>query len=397
MRDLSLANGKFAMTIDKSLLRFCIALCVALGLAGAARAQSSTTLPAALEQPSYVKPEGRAELRRELERNAHVLEAQSNVIKIVAKLVGPAVVQIQADIPPDANSQYTNGKHREETGSGVIIEEKGKHYVLTNRHVVRDTQPEGIRIRLADGRIFHPTNVAGDTDTDVAVLELSVPGLIAAPLGDSDRMEIGDFVLAVGSPFGLTNSVTFGIISAKGRRDLKMNDAVVRVQDFLQTDAAINPGNSGGPLVNLRGEVIGINTAIASTTGINEGIGFAAPINMFMVVGRQLIETGKMTSAFLGVRLDKNFGPAMAAELGLPRPVGARVTIITPNSPATAADLRVNDVILEFNHVTVEDDAHLVRLVSPTPIGKSIPLLIFRDRKTMSVNVEVGDRSKYEP
>ena len=132
-------------------------------------------------------------------------------------------------------------------------------------------------------------------------------------------------------------------------------------------------------------------------TGINEGIGFAIPINMFMVVGRQLIETGKMTSAFLGVNLNSKFGPATAAELGLPRPIGAHVTSITPNSPAVAAKLQVGDVILEFNHTPVEDDAHLVNLVSLTPIGKTVPLLIFRDRKTMTVMVEVGDRSKFEP
>jgi serine protease Do len=210
-------------------------------------------------------------------------------------------------------------------------------------------------------------------------------------------MDVGDFVLAVGSPFGLTNSVTFGIISAKGRRDLRLNDAAVRFQDFLQTDAAINPGNSGGPLVNLHGEIIGINNAIASMSGRNEGIGFAIPINMFMIVGRQLIETGKVTRAFLGVNLNSKFGPAMAAELGLPRPIGAHITSITPNSPAVAANLQVGDVILEFNHTVVENDAHLVNLVSLTPVGKTVSLLIFRDRKPVTVTVEVSDRSKFEP
>jgi serine protease Do len=377
-------------------LRLCLAFLLALGLAGATRAQSPAALPAGLEQSRDTNLELRAELRRELEQNAKVLEAQSNVVKLVAKLVGPAVVHIEADVLPET-SQYSNGKRREEAGSGVIIELKNKFYVLTNRHVVRNTVPTSIRIRLADGRLFHPANVAEDPDTDVAVMELSAPNLVAATLGDSDRMDIGDFVLAVGSPFGLSQSVTFGIISAKGRRDLKLGEAMVRVQDFLQTDAAINPGNSGGPLVNLRGEIIGINTAIASNSGGNEGIGFSIPINMFMVVARQLIETGKMTSAFLGVKLDWKFNAATAAELGLPRPVGARVTVITPDSPAATAKLQVDDVVLEFNGVPVESDAHLVRLVSLTPIGKSVPLLIFRDRKPMTVKVEVGDRTKFEP
>ena len=132
--------------------------------------------------------------------------------------------------------------------------------------------------------------------------------LIPASLGDSDRMEIGDFVLAVGSPFGLSHSVTFGIISARGRHDLELGDATIRFQDFLQTDAAINPGNSGGPLCNLRGQVIGINTAIASNSGGNEGIGFSIPVNLFMGVARQLIDNGKVTRAFLGVTLDAKFG-----------------------------------------------------------------------------------------
>ena len=228
-------------------------------------------------------------------------------------------------------------------------------------------------------------------------MAVTAADLVAAPIGHSDRLEIGDFVLAVGSPFGLTNSVTFGIISAKGRRDLRLNEAVVKFQDFLQTDAAINPGNSGGPLVNLHGEVIGINTAIASKTGHNEGIGFAIPIDMFMFVGQQLIETGKVTRAFLGVNLNARFGPAMAAELGLPRPMGAHVTSVMPRSPAVAADLQAGDVILEFNHTPVEDDEHLVNLVSMTPVGKTVPLLVFRDRKAFTVMVEVGDRSKFEP
>ena len=279
----------------------------------------------------------------------------------------------------------------------MIIEWKDKYYVLTNRHVVHDAAPAVVRIRLADGRLIHPTKILTDYDTDVAVLAITAPDLVAAPIGSSGRLEVGDFVLAVGSPFGLTNSVTFGIISAKGRRNLRLNDAKVNFQDFLQTDAAINPGNSGGPLVNLRGEVIGINTAIASKSGHNEGIGFAIPIDMFMFVGRQLIETGKVTRAFLGVTLNLKFGPAMAAELGLPRPMGAHVTAITPRSPAVAADLQPGDVILEFNHTPVEDDEHLVNLVSMTPVGKAVSLLVFRDRKAFSVMVEVGDRSKFPP
>jgi len=379
-----------------SLFFFALLCGLCLSFPAAARAQTQPPQPAAFQSPGAVGPEHRAELRRQLRRHAQVLDAQSAVVKIVAKLVGPSVVHVEADIPPPAGARYGRGQVIEEAGSGVIVELKDRYYVLTNRHVIRNAPPAAIRINLADGRRIHPTKVLADPDSDVAVLAVDAPDLLATPLGDSDRVEIGDFVLAVGSPFGLSRSVTFGIISAKGRRDLQLKEAAVRFQNFLQTDAAINPGNSGGPLVNLRGEIIGINTAIASNSGGNEGIGFAIPVNMFMTIARQLIDTGKVTRAFLGVNLNSKFGPAIAAELGLPRLLGAQITGITPNSPAEAAKLRVDDVVLEFNRTPVEDDAHLVNLVSLTEVGRQVTLVIFRDRRPITVTVEVGDRSKFE-
>ena len=364
-------------------------------LTAAANAQTPT-LPAALERPEATRPEQRAELQRELGRHAAILEAQSGVVKCVAKLIGPAVVHIEADIASEANSAYARSRHVEEAGSGVIIQVRDSYYVLTNRHVVRDAAPAAISIYLADRRRLHPSKVLQDPDTDVAVLAVSAPDLVAAPLGDSDRMEIGDFVLAVGSPFGLSRSITFGIISATGRRALHLGEVdTVKFQDFLQTDAAINPGNSGGPLVNLRGEIIGINTAIASNSGGNEGIGFAIPVNMFMIVGRQLIETGTVTRAFLGVNLNSKFRAGDGRRIGIAAAGGAHITGIMPGSPAEAAKLRPGDVILEYNHTPIEDDAHLVNLVSLTKVGKTVPVLIFRDRKPLAVTVEVGDRDKF--
>ena len=284
-------------------------------------AQTPAALPAALRRAGAVDAEQRAALQRELERHAEVLEAQSAVLKIAAKLVGPAVVHVAADVPP---LQYDQGRHIEESGSGVIVDFDAKHYVFTNWHVIHDADPDAIRIELADGRLIHPTKVLGDPETDVAVMAVSAADLVAVALGDSDRLEAGDFVLALGSPYGLNGSVTFGIISARGRWDLHLAKGTIHFQDFLQTDAAINPGNSGGPLVNLHGELIGINDSIASDSGHNEGIGFAIPINLFMSVGRQLIVTGRVARAFLGVNLNSKFSPAMAAELGLPRPMVRR-------------------------------------------------------------------------
>jgi len=368
-----------------------------LGILGAGRADAQPAIQAAVERRGPVSEQKREELYRVLQQQAEILEKQAAVVKTVAKLIGPTVVHIEADVRNRPSLQYGRGQHTEEAGSGVIIRSKGKHYVLTNRHVVRGTPADGIKVNLADGRRVYPSKVWSDPDTDVAVLAVKAPGLVAARLGKSSKLEIGDFVLAVGSPFGLSHSVTYGIVSAKGRRDLELGDASVVFQDFIQTDAAINPGNSGGPLVNLRGEVIGINTAIASNSGGNEGIGFAIPIDMFIYVANQLIDTGKVSRAFLGVNLDSRFGPAMAAEIGLPRPAGARVNGITPDSPAEAAKLQVGDVILQFDNVPVEDDGHLVNLVSLTPVGKEVRLLVFRDRTPITVRVQLADHAKFRP
>jgi len=340
-----------------------------------------------------ISPESRTELYRTLHRHAPVVDALAETVKTVAKLIKPTVVHIEADV--ESRSARTYGHRRvEEAGSGVIIHHKGKYYVLTNRHVVRSSSPEGITISLADGRQIHPTRVWRYADTDIGVMTISAPNLVAAPVGNSDRMEIGDFVLAVGSPFGLSHSMTFGMISAKSRRDLELGDTTVLFQDFIQTDAAINPGNSGGPLVNLRGEIIGINTAIASNSGGNEGIGFAIPINMFMFFSQQLIEQGKVTRAFLGVVLDRDFGPEEAAKIGLPAPMGALITGITEDAPAADANLQVGDVVLEFNGVPVEDDAHLINLVGVTEVGTRVSLVVFRNRESIALEVEVGKRGK---
>jgi serine protease Do len=370
-----------------------------IGWPAASLAQPAGTGPApvAPERLGPVSPEKRAELQRLLDEHAAVLQSQAIVLKTVAKLIGPSVVHLEADTVRRSSADYNRGRRGEEAGSGVIIQWQGKFYALTNRHVIQGAAADAIRINLADGRQIHPLRVLDDVETDVAVLPLDARKLVAAPLGNSDRLETGDFVLAVGSPFGLSHSVTFGIISAKGRRDLHLDDAGLRFQDFLQTDAAIHPGNSGGPLCNLRGEVIGINTAIATNSGRNEGIGFAIPVNMFMAVARQLIETGQVVRAFLGVTLDARFGAALAAEIGLPGLMGARVTALTPGSPAETARLQPGDVILEIDGTKVEDDLHLINLVGLLGVGKTVPLVIFRDGKTISTTVQLSDRSKFGP
>ncbi len=329
-----------------------------------------------------------------LDQDAAMLERYSQVLRSVVKLSGPFVVHIEAQKPENPRAQRS--RMVEEAGSGIMIEHQRKFFVLTNRHVVKDAANDKITIKLDDGRELHPLQIRSDADTDIAVMSIEAAGLTSARLGNSDGVDIGDYVLAMGSPFGLSRSVTHGIISAKGRRDLDLGGETVRYQDFLQTDAAINPGNSGGPLLNLRGEVIGMNTAIASSSGGNEGIGFAIPINMVIVVARQLVEKGTVARAFLGVNLDHKFSADEAAQLGLPRKQGARITGITQDSPADDARLLVGDVVLEFNETAIEDDAHLINRVSLTPIDSEIPVVIFRDGKTIKLTVKVGDRQKLE-
>ncbi len=341
-----------------------------------------------------IEPAGqsREELFDELAADVAALQGQANIVKRAVRLVQPTVVHIEA--------KHQEGDERfarrtvEEAGSGIIIEVDGKHYILTNRHVIKGARPETIKIKLADGRTIYPRRIWEDAETDVACLRVEVKGLVAARLGDSRQIDIGDFVLAVGSPFGLSHSVSYGIISAKGRRDLELGDEVVRYQDFLQTDAAINPGNSGGPLLNLRGEVIGINTAIASASGGHEGIGFSIPINMAMSVVKQLITHGAVTHAYLGVKLDSRYDAEQAIRAGLPRGEGARINDITANSPAEAAKLKVGDVILSYDGTRIEDDTHLINLVSLTPVGTEAELRVLRGTEILAVKVKVGNREE---
>lgn len=345
------------------------------------------------EWPDLVTDPGeRQRLFHELGLEVEELERRGNILKTVVRLVSPTVVHIEAE------KRETSGSSRphtvEEAGSGVVIEFKGKFYVLTNRHVIKDARLADIRIKFADGRELKPVKTWADAATDVAAMALDASDLVAARLGDSRDVEIGDFVLAVGSPFGLSHSVTYGIISAKGRRELELGD--VELQDFMQTDASINPGNSGGPLLNLRGEVIGINTAIASNSGANEGIGFSIPINMAMYIARQLIERGHVVRAFMGVTLDSKFNAETAGGMGLSRPQGARITGLTPGAPAEAAHLKVDDVVLQFNGIKVQNDTHLVYLVSLTEVGREVPLVVFRDRKMVHLTVKVSNYSEFK-
>jgi serine protease Do len=315
---------------------------------------------------------------RQLQQEADALDRQLGLIRRIAKFAGPSIVHIEASKKSDPGKGFASSRI-EEAGAGVIVEFNGGQYVLTNRHVIHPAEMNSILIETHDGQQMRPQKVWSDPSTDIAVMRIVRSGLIPARLGDSTHMDIGDYVVAVGSPFGLSHSVTYGIISAKGRRNLELGSKEIEIQDFFQTDAAINPGNSGGPLLNVRGEVVGINTAIASNSGGNEGIGFSIPINMAMTVAEQLVTRGKLVRSYLGVVLDNAFDSLTAHRLGVPSTNGALVKSVIPNSPAHRANLRVNDVIVEFDGIRIESDAHLIKTVGLTPVGSTVPIVYYRD------------------
>lgn len=261
-------------------------------------------------------------------------------------------------------------------GSGVIIDSAG--IVLTNNHVV--TGGGKVIIKTHDGREFVATEVLTDPSTDIAVVKFSGDStLVAAKIGDSDSMEVGDWVVALGQPFGLESTVTAGIVSAKDR-----GIGITDRESFIQTDAAINPGNSGGPLVNLRGEVIGINTAISSQGGGNNGVGFAVPSNLAHWVSEQLVANGKVNRSYLGVSIQP-VSYELSTQLGVAPKSGVAVTNVFPNTPAAKAGLMAGDVITNFGGIAVTTPQQLQIAVERSPMGKPLTVDVVRDGKAMDL------------
>lgn len=342
-----------------------------------------------VESPRLPIDVQRERLFNELAEEFSTFDRLGNLVRRVSQLVKPSVIHIEAHKTEEKGGSRSS---YDEAGSGVVIAAgDGDRWVLTNRHVILGAKPNEILMRASNGLELYPTKVLSDPSTDVAVMKIDAIDLPAARLGDSSKIEIGDFVIAIGSPFGLSHSVTFGILSAKGRRDLSLGEQKIELQDFFQTDAAINPGNSGGPLSNLRGEVIALNTAIASSSGGSEGIGFAIPMNMAMEVAQQLIRYGRLRRGYLGVTLDPDFTAADLAAAGYSLLRGALVKNVRNGSPAEAARLQRGDIIVEFNGSSVENDDHLVAQVGLTPVGDSIPMIIYRGGKRYRTEVVLTD------
>jgi len=282
----------------------------------------------------------------------------------------------------DFDDKQGGRREVEAAGSGVIVDAK-KGYILTNHHVVENA--DRITVTLADNRSLSAKVIGSDEGSDLAVLQVKDSALVQMPFGDSSKLRVGDYVVAIGNPFGFSNTVTSGIVSALGRSGIN-RDAY---EDFIQTDASINPGNSGGALVNLRGELVGINSAIISRSGGNIGIGFAIPVNMARSVMEQLVTYGSVSRGLLGVSIS-DVTPETAETYGLHDNSGALVTTVSPNSAAEHAGIQINDVIVSVNDHRVRDSGSLRAAVGLLRPGEHVVVGVVRDGREMKINAVLG-------
>lgn len=329
------------------------------------------------------------------------LKGEDSAFSDIVKVISPLVVNISTSKTVSKKdsapfSEFFDGslqdffdpftmpkKWKEESlGSGVLVSSNG--YIITNNHVVE--KADEIKVTLYDQQNYKGKIIGIDPKTDIAIIKISADDLPEINWGNSDELQVGEFVLAFGNPFSLGHTVTMGIVSAMGRANMGIAD----YEDFIQTDAAINPGNSGGPLVNVKGELIGINTAIFSRTGGYQGIGFAVPSNMAKSVMTQLIKDGKVTRGWLGVTI-QNFTPELVKEFGLKKLAGALVTDVFKGSPAEIAGIQRGDVILKVNGKDIRNVESLRNMVSQSKVGKSINLKIIRNRKSLKIKVRIDE------
>jgi Do/DeqQ family serine protease len=280
---------------------------------------------------------------------------------------------------PDQPTERT----QQSLGSGVVIDAK-KGYIITNHHVIDGA--DEISVNLSDGRTVKAELVGSDPETDVAVLKVKADKLTAVPRADSDNLQVGDFVVAIGNPFGLGQTVTSGIVSAMGRSGL----GIEGYEDFIQTDASINPGNSGGALVNLKGELVGINTAILSKSGGNVGIGFAIPVNMVSEIMTQLVKHGSIQRGSLGAQA-QDLTPELAAAFGIKAHRGAVITQVSSGSPADKAGLKTGDVIIAVNKRPVQDSSDVRNRVGLLRIGEKVEITVLRDGKERTLHAVVKE------
>jgi serine protease Do len=320
-----------------------------------------------------------------------LLEAWQSTVVRIQQMMGPAVVSVKTESQEKRGAQTGKETPKGEpphrgVGSGIIVDPRG--FVLTNNHVIE--RADEIELTLADGQTFKGTVIGRDPKTDLAMIKVDTDvDLPVVVLGDSDTVKVGHWAVAIGNPFGLGQSLTVGVVSGVGRGELGLST----FEDFIQTDASINPGNSGGPLVNIRGEVIGINTAI---NPIGRGIGFAIPINMAKEVMQQLAEHGRVVRGYLGVVI-QTLSPELAGKFDVAENGGVLVGDILRGSPAEQAGLKRGDVILDYAGRPVRKMQELQRLVAGTPPGTPVRVKVLRDRQEQLVALEIGEMRDAEP
>lgn len=327
-------------------------------------------------------------------KDVDVLAATSAQRVLLARAVIPSVVSItttKTTVRPKAsmNDPFFQFFHRnlrgmaqtqKALGSGAIVSREG--HIVTNNHVIEGM--DEIEVELSDGRTKRAQVIGADPSTDLAVLKIDASDVQPLPFGDSETVEVGESVMAVGNPYGLEESVSQGIISAKGRSNETLSD-------LFQTDAAINPGNSGGPLVNIRGELIGINEAIFSQTGLGQGVGFAIPSSAVRRTMDEILKTGRAVHGYLGVNLQA-LAPEAAQEFGLPDSQGALVTAVMPDSPAARAQLQQGDFIRKFNNKTIGDVQELRRSVASVPVDSTVSLELLRRGHLLTLEAKISER-----
>lgn len=340
--------------------------------------------------------------------HAKVPESQLPTLAPVLKNAMPAIVNVAVqgfmpggstggedeEVQDKSQTSPQQAKKFQSIGSGVIIDPKNG-IILTNDHVIRNANL--ITVTLNDGRHLKAKVIGGDSETDVAVLKIDAKNLKSLPIGDSDKIEVGDFVVAIGNPFGLNSfgngqSATFGIVSAMKRSDLNIEG----IENFIQTDAAINPGNSGGALVNAKGELIGINTAIISLYGGSVGIGFAIPINMAKDVAQQIIKFGSVHRGLMGIFV-QHLTPELAQAMGYTEDFqGALIAQVNESSPAEKAGLKAGDVIVQINDTKITEATQVKTTISLLRVGTEAKIRIKRNGKDITLNAVVTDVKKHE-
>ncbi|MGO9481432.1 MAG: Do family serine endopeptidase [Candidatus Kryptoniota bacterium] len=327
------------------------------------------------------------------------LLATQEAFVAVSKAVIPTVVSVTVTTTPKQSFQFFHNfqfnfpepQPEKGVGSGVIVTSDG--YILTNNHVVEDAEKDGIKVRLHDNREFTGRVIGTDPTTDVAVIKIEGKNLPAAALGNSDSVEVGQWVLAIGNPLRLTSTVTAGIVSAIGRNiDISSSQERYGISNFIQTDAAINPGNSGGALVNIQGEVIGINTAIATSTGFNQGYGFAIPINLVRKMAQDLIEYGRVKRPWLGIQMKSNgIDETDARALGMSKPTGVLVEDVMSGTPAEKSGIKSGDVILAIDGKEVDAANEIQTMIAEHRPGDVVAVKIYRDGTALTKDVTLSE------